>query len=102
MKHIKVEAEICTSVELDGLTYDVEATVQGSGYYDPGRGSGPPEDCYPPEGEMEILSVVADITDSDKRVVTGEEHQRVMATLGDEALTDALWEALYMKLPEGV
>jgi len=42
------------------LTFDivdilVEATVSP---YDPGRRSGPPEDCYPPEGgEIEDLSI---------------------------------------------
>lgn len=32
--------------------------VSGRSYYQPGRFSGPPEDCYPDEGETEILSVI--------------------------------------------
>lgn len=33
----------------------VEMTIKAScsGYYDPGKISGPPENCYPPEGEDE-------------------------------------------------
>jgi len=31
----------------------ITATVRCVGYSDPGRCSGPPENCYPPEGENE-------------------------------------------------
>ena len=44
-----------TVTDADGNEYDVVVTYKG--YSDPGRVSGPPEDCYPPEGEMEILKV---------------------------------------------
>ena len=36
----------------DGREVDVELTF--TGYYDPGRTYGPPENCYPPEGEVNI------------------------------------------------
>ena len=36
----------------DGLEYTVE--YRYSGYYDPGRTYGPPENCYPPEGDHEV------------------------------------------------
>ena len=39
-----------------GDTYRARGTVTP---YDPGRCSGPPEDCYPPEGgEVEIDSII--------------------------------------------
>ena len=41
----------------DGAEWAIEVDVEWKGYSDPGRVSGPWEDCYPPEGEMEILSV---------------------------------------------
>jgi len=31
----------------------ITATVRCVGYSDPGKSSGPPENCYPPEGENE-------------------------------------------------
>lgn len=36
----------------------VELTVTGSGYYTPARLYGPPEDCYPSDGELEIESII--------------------------------------------
>lgn len=33
-------------------------TIEGRSYYQPGRLYGPPEDCYPDEGETEIMSVI--------------------------------------------
>jgi len=44
-----------TIEDKDGKEYIL--TIEYRGYSDPGRVSGPPEDCYPPEGEIEILSI---------------------------------------------
>jgi hypothetical protein len=38
------------------VTLDVEAEV----WFTPGKVTGPPEDCYPPEGEVEVKSVFID------------------------------------------
>jgi hypothetical protein len=35
----------------------VEVTTETEGWEDPGRTSGDPEDCYPPEGESEVKHV---------------------------------------------
>ncbi len=40
-----------TEIKLDDELLTLE--VEYSGWYDPGVCSGPPENCYPPEGEME-------------------------------------------------
>ena len=37
-----------------------DCEVSYKGYSDPGRTYGPPEDCYPPEGEVEIISITCD------------------------------------------
>lgn len=37
-----------------------ELTIDFDGYYDEGHMSGPPEDCYPPEGEVTFRSVSVD------------------------------------------
>lgn len=38
----------------------ITVTVDWTGYSDPGRLYGPPEDCYPPESELEITEVCVD------------------------------------------
>ena len=37
----------------DEEMFEFVISFTSSGYYDPGRISGPPEDCYPPEGSDE-------------------------------------------------
>jgi hypothetical protein len=48
----------CEEGECVTLTLDCQST----GYYDPGRLTGPYEDCYPPEGEDERDIVSATLT----------------------------------------
>ena len=38
-------------------TDDSVLIVEYEGYDDPGKVSGPPEDCYPPDSEMNITSI---------------------------------------------
>lgn len=41
------------------FTYNViTLQVEGRSYYQPGRSYGPPENCYPDEGDTEITSVI--------------------------------------------
>ena len=40
-----------TVTDTAGAEHDV--TIKFAGYYDPGKLYGPPENCYPPEGEVE-------------------------------------------------
>lgn len=40
-----------------------------SGYYDPGQTYGPPENCYPPEGDDERLPDGVEIESNGKKVV---------------------------------
>jgi hypothetical protein len=37
---------------------DVELTVKGKGYYNPGFTGGAPENCYPSDSDLEIISIV--------------------------------------------
>lgn len=46
----------CT-VTLGNTEFDVNYRLEGKCYSDPGKTSGPPEDCYPPESEANIDSV---------------------------------------------
>ena len=93
-KRANVHADIETTVELDGCTYDVYVEATAHGYYDPGRTYGPPENCYPPEGEMDILSLKSSVMDSDGQEITDPvEIQRVLDALPEGLIDDALWES---------
>ena len=48
------EVTMCVMREED----EIELTIKGSSYFQHGRLSGPPEDCYPDEGETEILEIM--------------------------------------------
>ena len=41
----------------DAEYFELEVEVSCWGYFTPGRYSGPPEDCYPDEGDFEIQDV---------------------------------------------
>lgn len=45
------------SITLPSGEYDVTYRLEGKCYSDPGKLSGPPEDCYPPEQEAEVSLV---------------------------------------------
>jgi len=45
------------SIILPSGEFDVTYRLEGKCYSDPGKLSGPPEDCYPPESEANIDSV---------------------------------------------
>lgn len=77
--------EFVTTVEdVAGVEHDL--TVRFSGYVDPGRCYGPPENCYPPEGEIEI----------DYTLPAGVEFADTL----HEKLEDQAWDNLH-DLPTG-
>lgn len=67
---------------------ELELEIQGRSYYQEGRYYGPPENCYPDEGETEILSITWngkkfpwDLTDKE---IEKAEEQISMAVQEDE------------------
>ena len=67
---------------------DVEVEVEWEGYYEPARISGPPENCYPEESEMDILEVIR--IDTRQPVVLTEDQL--------DELTERAWEKLHREL----
>lgn len=49
--------------DTDGKEHEI--LVKYKGYYDSGNTSGPPEYCYPPEGEMEVEYQLPDFVEID-------------------------------------
>ena len=84
MKRSKMKSNIRSSVnmtiERDGQEIDLH--IYGEGYYDSGRLSGPPEDCYPPEGEIEITAIESGVGPW-KGELTDEEHEEAISLLWD-------------------
>lgn len=44
-------------IAADGEEHEIPVTVDYDAEYDPGRVTGPWEDCYPPSGDMTINSI---------------------------------------------
>ena len=63
------------NIAKNGETAEIEIEATSTGYADPGKTSGPPDDCYPPEeeDEREVQSVKITFYDEDgEPVVTNE------------------------------
>jgi len=67
------EIERSATIRLGGEEFEITYLAIGKCYYDPGKLSGPPEDCYPPESEGELTSLkLLDVRDSRSRPVVNE------------------------------
>jgi hypothetical protein len=87
-------------VVVDGKDYLVCFYAYATGYDDPGYTSGPPEGCYPPEGELEITEINPkyildelgdEVTDPDLR-------KKIMEALDEDVIMDKLWQ--YIDKPQ--
>lgn len=61
------------SITLPSGEFDVTYRLEGKCYSDPGKLYGPPEYCYPPEGEATVYSVgILEVTDVNGDIVPAE------------------------------
>jgi hypothetical protein len=72
---------------------EVEVTLTFKGYYDPGCSSGLPENCYPPEGEIEILTA----TTTDGVKTDFDDWSKLMNLTPEDVTTIevSMWEAFH-------
>lgn len=63
-------------------------TVEGRSYYTPGRSFGPPENCYPDEGDTEILSVTGPDGKDWEDKLTSAERERILETITEKVSED--------------
>ena len=82
MSKIKINASCCLYIQRSDE--ELELDISASGYYDPGRLSGPPENCYPPEGDLEIISIELDGKKWDGQL-TGDEYNKVIEKLWENS-----------------
>tara|TARA_R110000868_G_scaffold277390_1_gene537180 strand:+ start:828 stop:1133 length:306 start_codon:yes stop_codon:yes gene_type:complete len=80
-------------ITVDGKEYLVEYESSGDCYYDAGRVSGPPEDCYEPEGECEITELTVKATDDDGELVSDAAlMSKIKAALDMDSIEEQLME----------
>ncbi len=67
--------------ELFEVTYEylpIYLEVEGRSYYQPGRTWGPPESCYPDEGDTELISITDEDGNDWEDKLTVKERDSVM------------------------
>lgn len=62
--------------------------VEGHASFTPGRLYGPPENCYPDEGEIEILSVIGPDGKDWEDHLTNEERESILNTIEENVQND--------------
>ena len=75
------------TLQLEGSDEDTCVAIEAEGYDDPGRTYGPPENCYPAEGECNILS--------SKDAETGREIPWSLIEPHLSKIEDTFFEELY-------
>lgn len=77
-----------TASDNDDTSFTLDIAFRSSGYYDPGKTYGPPENCYPPEGEDERLidgQVVVSFVDAEKtKKLSKEASDELFSQFEDE------------------
>lgn len=86
--------ERSATVRLGGMKFHIHYYITGVCYYDPGRLSGPPEDCYPPESEAEVQAIALLSLTNEWNVPVTHEMTRalILAELKKLPLEDYLLE----------
>ncbi len=68
---------------------EIELTISGSAYFRSGKLSGPPEDCYPDEGDVE-MEECKDANGVDwTNLLTDKERERILEKIEEEAREQA-------------
>jgi hypothetical protein len=77
------------TIELDGN--EIDLTIEYDAVYQPARISGPPEDCYPDESELDITDVMFDLppdaTCTEEQVIAF-----ITQPVMEQKLEEACWE----------
>jgi len=93
MKH-KVTGEL---FHLDSISDETEETyeyvcinlkVEGTSYYQEGKTFGPPESCFPDEGDTEITSIIGPDGKSWEDELSGKEKESIQDQVASESEVD--------------
>lgn len=83
------------SITLPSGEYDVTYRLEGKCYSDPGKLSGPPEDCYPPEGGADVSLVqIIEVSDASGIVTVADDvFRQLCLAINKLPLDDYLFES---------
>ncbi len=72
----------------DELEYEyqlIKLKVEGTSYFQSGRYYGPPENCYPDEGDTEITSVIGPNKENWSQKLSSEEEDKIIDMITEQA-----------------
>lgn len=92
----KFTSEIVTfnkEVEGDefGIVFEYQTItlkVEGRSYFQSGRYSGPPEDCYPDEGDTEVEAVIGPDGNDWSDKLTSDEQSQILMMVQENCMND--------------
>jgi hypothetical protein len=85
--HFHLDAPEVAKVEEDSAEWKyalIELKCSGSAFFSPGRMYGPPEDCYPDEGDLELEEVTGPDGKDWLNLLTKGERQNIESQLAEE------------------
>lgn len=87
---ITIQGEQDVTVSEENFTVRYEITAQMG--YDPGRYSGPPENCYPEESECDITEATFHVFDEDGNEVDEPLASAAIARVNEDDIEQKLWD----------
>ncbi len=89
----KDTGELRTYEQCSGDDFEDEYTiialmVEGSSYFQQGKCFGPPENCYPDEGEIEIISIMGPDGKDWEDKLTEDERESILQQIDQNVLDD--------------
>lgn len=72
--------------EYDYVTFTLQ--VEGRAYYQQGRSYGPPENCYPDEGDVEMTSCIGPNNEDWSDKLTKSEQEAILETIQENVIND--------------
>lgn len=82
------------TVDLEDDSYEVVYEVTADCWYQPAKLGGPPEDCYPEEGELDIVEfkITLIINSGGEHINSQELTKQCRAELDMDQIEEKVWE----------
>lgn len=80
-----------TAADEFGIVFEykvISLEIEGRSYFRSGRTSGPPEDCYPDEGDTEVEAVIGPDGNDWSDKLTDDEQSQILMMVQDNCMND--------------